>query len=111
MYLSIIFGFVLEENMQQLNEHATREMYYNGVLKTSNLDHIYTNTPELIKNISAEQLSTSDHKILKFRKHIKMKDQKPDCTRRRVYSNMDIGKFLSEVNDSQFQQRILKDIR
>ena len=54
----------------------------------------------MIKNITAEQLSTSDHKILKFRKYNKMKDQNPDSVRRRVYKNMNIENFLTEVNTS-----------
>ena len=72
--------FVLEKTMQQVNELDTREEYQNDVLKASNLDHVYTNQPDLITNITAEYLSNSDHKIVKFRKHNKDKNVKQDNT-------------------------------
>ena len=100
--------FILEENFQQLNEHDTREEFYNGELRKSNLDHIYSNTPDQIKNITAETLSTSDHKILKFRKYSKIKDQRPDCTRRRVYKNMSIEAFLTDIHTSSINRETTK---
>ena len=69
-----IADYILEEDCQQMNEHFTREETYNGIIKRSNLDHLYSNTPDLIKNIKAEFLSTSDHKEVKFRKNIRTKE-------------------------------------
>ena len=66
-----LMDYILEENITQMNEEYTREEAYNGVIKRSNLDHFYTNTPELIKNLTAEYLSSSDHKVIKCRKYYK----------------------------------------
>ena len=67
-YARMIYDFTLCENSHQINEDNTREVLYNGQLKQSNIDHIYTYKPELIKDLKTQTMSTSDHKVLKFKK-------------------------------------------
>ena len=86
--------------MQQVNENDTREQFYNNELKTSNLDHVYTNNPDLISNITTEYLSNSDHKIVCFRKNNKERPKNLDCTRRRLYKNMSVEDFLKDIHIS-----------
>ena len=73
---------MLEEEVTEMNKHITREEVYNGKVKKSNIDHIFTNTPE--KKIELLNLSTSEHKKIKLRK-IKTKDKIEQSSRKEIY--------------------------
>ena len=106
-YARKIYDFILSENAYQMNEENTREEMHGDELKESNIDHIYTSRPDSIKEIKLQYLSTSDHKIIKFKKRAKTQVKRPN-TKRRSYKNFIIEDFLQEILESNINKQTTK---
>ena len=62
-------------DLSQMVVETTWSRVYNGLLRTSVLDHVYTNNDELVSTITVEKQTISDHSAVevtsigKYKKH------------------------------------------
>ena len=62
----ILNNFISSNNMTQLVKEHTRRRIVSGKLQSSTIDHVYTNMPDNISDLSQTNPASSDHSMIYF---------------------------------------------
>ena len=84
--------------LTQLVSFETWHRYVNGLKRSSVLDHIYTNTPEILSEICPVHTDIGDHCIVTF--VIPSKQKNPKITLRRDWRFYDVNVLRDRFNNN-----------
>ena len=93
--IKLLFENIFPSGVSQLINVPTR---FCPGQEPSGLDHIYSNKPEKLSNITAHTNGGSDHKVLQVLRHAKSLQMMPRYVRKRCYKNFDAAAFQEDVN-------------